>query len=131
MFQKKTLPILLLLCLIVLSCKKTTIKKYVYCNSNCASFQGRIINATTLKPIPNLTVLLRENHSSFVVSSSSDLGYFETNEEGIFTAKINKTDFSIAHHSIDVEIYHFSEAKPTTVGYLNAYPDTIVNFKYY
>jgi uncharacterized membrane protein len=131
MKSKKIFLFILFPMLLFIACKKTTIKKYVYCNSNCASFQGRIINAATLQPIPNLTILIRELHSSFVISSSSDLGYFETNAQGIFTAKVNRTDFSISHHSIEIEIYQYSDAKAVHVGSLCSYPDTIINFKYY
>ncbi len=114
--------------LLVTSCKKTTIKKYVYCKDDCKFFQGRVLNHATLQPMPGLTILIRRVYYGWVTGSSGDLGYFETDANGIFSAKVNNTDFS--SNRITISVYQYSAADAIGLGSLASYPDTVTNYIY-
>jgi hypothetical protein len=116
---------------ILVSCKKTTIKRYIYCTKNCKEFSARVLDIKTHNPIEGLTILISEDNSThgfLSYTSYHNLGYFKTNEQGIFNAKISTTNFNA--HPLVLAVYTHDTFPSKKIATLTNYPDTLTDYYY-
>jgi hypothetical protein len=115
------------------SCKKTYIREFVYCKSNCKEINGRVLYHSTQLPVVGITILVNlESVSSGGFLSTSkveNLGYFKTDNQGVFKAKVNTVYFD--KNYLQVLKYNYNNSDPIKLGKLYQYPDTITTFYIY
>ncbi len=105
------------------ACKKIIIEDYNFCTNDCAEFQYKIIDKNSLLPINDLHVRILEQNKNrgFLDLSDNVIGYYTTNEMGLFKTKIPKSDFAVKVLKIELNTAN----NYPTIDELQSYPDTI------
>jgi hypothetical protein len=123
MKQSKWLRMLVLCCFYFAACKKVIIEDYNFCENDCVEFQCKIIDRNSLQPINDLHIrILEQNRNRGFFDLSDDvIGYYSTNEMGLFKTRIPRSDFGVKILKIQLNI----ENRYPTIDELLSYPDTI------